>query len=107
MLIYKFTEDDLLKFLKAIDENLDNRDALLSLWDKANLIPNCTDEEMQSIQIVVPEKNIKPFWAHCTINNLSAEASEQYIVYHVVANATDINDLSAQNYGKIIEQKKV
>ena len=102
MLIYKFTEDDLLKFVQSIDDTL-QKDALLSLWDKANLIPNCTDEEMQSIQIVVPENKIKDFWDYCNVNCLSAEASEQYIVYHVVAKPMEINDLSDQNYGDIIE----
>lgn len=103
MLIYKFTEDDLLKFVRAIDDTFPSKEYLSSLWDKANLIPNCTDEEMQSIQILVPEDKIKDFWDYCNVNCLSAEASEQYIVYHVVAKATEINDLSAQNYGDIIE----
>lgn len=107
MLVYKFTEDDLLKFIKAIDDTIPGREYLFSLWDKANVIPNCTNEDLQSIQIVIPEDKIKAFWNYSLVNGLSAEASEQYIVYHVVAKPTEIDDLCAQNYGKVIEQKKV
>lgn len=95
MKVYNINEDDLFKLMREMDPDIPDKRYIDSIFDKANVIPIVKEVPLYEHHIVVKEPNIRDFFDKCREVGISAEASEQYIVYRIVCSEQDYNELIA------------